>query len=165
MVKGGWRSCPHLARRISALLRIGSDIEACGCGTRIVTELSGPNRSDGLPRLFKVPTAGLAPRVFINSAAGEISIKPRPDDTNSLADWGERYLAAIGTTDEIIAEALFRQLLNVFHTEPGQPLDSSTANLALTLMHSIGSKDAIEAMLAYQMVLASPRCRPRSGVR
>jgi hypothetical protein len=40
------------------------------------------------------------------------------------------------------------------HADPKKPLDSATANLALALMHSIGPKDEIEAMLACQMVTA-----------
>jgi hypothetical protein len=103
----------------------------------------------------KPPKLSLAaPRVRVVQEGDGRAIELASDETEDLDDFRTRFLAAFGTTDETIAEALFRQLLNVFHTEPGQPLDSSTANLALTLMHSIGPKDEIEAMLACQMVTA-----------
>jgi hypothetical protein len=49
---------------------------------------------------------------------------------------------------------LFGQLVNCLHPDPGKPIDEVTANLALALMHEIGPKDVVEAMLACQMIVA-----------
>ena len=38
--------------------------------------------------------------------------------------------------------------------KPNKPFDNATANLALTLMHEIGPKDVVEAMLACQLIVA-----------
>src|SRR6266481_6432670 len=64
------------------------------------------------------------------------------------------FLSAFGTVDELVAEALFNQLLNGLHTNPAKAVDSATANLALALMHEIAPKDVVEAMLACQMIVA-----------
>ena len=69
-------------------------------------------------------------------------------------DFHAAFLAAFATTSSTVAEALFGQLLNGLHTEPGKPVDSAVANLALALMHEIGPKDVVEAMLAIEMIVA-----------
>ena len=63
-------------------------------------------------------------------------------------------LSAFGTTELVIAEALFEQILNALHTDPEKPLDDATANLVLALLHRIHPRDELEAMLACQMVVA-----------
>jgi hypothetical protein len=93
-----------------------------------------------------------APRVKVTQADGGQVIEPILDGTATLENFHAAFLAAFGTIDEVVAEALFTQLLNTLHTEPGKPVDCATANLALALMHEIGPKDVIEAMLAVQMV-------------
>jgi len=64
------------------------------------------------------------------------------------------FLSAFGTTELVIAEALFEQILNALHTDPEKPLDDATANLVLALLHRIHPRDELEAMLACQMVVA-----------
>ena len=58
------------------------------------------------------------------------------------------FLSAFGTTELVIAEALFEQILNALHTDPEKPLDDATANLVLALLHRIHPRDELEAMLA-----------------
>ena len=64
------------------------------------------------------------------------------------------FLSAFGTTELVIAEALFEQILNALHTHPENPLDDATANLVLAMLHRIHPRDELEAMLACQMVVA-----------
>jgi hypothetical protein len=53
-----------------------------------------------------------------------------------------------------MTDSAFGQLLNGLHTEPGKAVDSAIANLTLALMHEIGPKDVVEAMLAIEMIVA-----------
>ena len=85
------------------------------------------------------------------SSAGK-SFEILPELSESTEPWCSRFLAAFGTTEVAIAEALFQQLLNALG--PGKQLDPATANLALALLHRIAPKDEIEAMLACQMIAA-----------
>ena len=55
------------------------------------------------------------------------------------------FLSAFGTTELVIAEALFEQILNALHTDPKKPLDDATANLVLALLHRIHPRDELEA--------------------
>jgi hypothetical protein len=71
----------------------------------------------------------------------------------------ELFLAAFGTTEPAVAEALYQQLINALRS--GQLLDAATANLALALLHRIAPKDEIEAMLACQMIVARRSLRVR----
>jgi hypothetical protein len=104
-----------------------------------------PESCDTRVRLSEA--TGPAPRVTVRQARAGQVIEPaaNPEDFHTA------FLAAFGTTNETIAEALFQQLLNSLHTEP---VDGTTANLALALMHEIAPKDVVEAMLACQMVAA-----------
>src|SRR6266566_6219274 len=103
----------------------------------------------------KPPTLSLAaPRVRVVQEGDGRAIEVAPDETKDLDDFRTRFLAAFGTTDETIAEALFRQLLNALQLDPKKLLDAETAKLALALMHSFGPNDVIEALLATQMVVA-----------
>jgi hypothetical protein len=72
----------------------------------------------------------------------------------SLAPKDGRFLAAFGTTENSIAETLFGDILNVLHTDSTKPFDAVTASLVLALLHRIGPRDEVEAMLAYQMIVA-----------
>jgi hypothetical protein len=40
------------------------------------------------------------------------------------------------------------------HADPTKGVDSATATLALALIHEVGPKDVIEAMLATEMIVA-----------
>ena len=87
---------------------------------------------------------------FLASAISNAELLP--EGSESAEAWGTQFLAAFGTTELTVAEALYQQLLNALC--PGQVLDTSTANLALALLHRIALKDEIEAMLGCQMIVA-----------
>jgi hypothetical protein len=94
------------------------------------------------------------PRIRVLTTKAGQAIEPAFDGTGDLEDFRTCFLAAFGTSNEAVAEALFGQLLNSLHIEPGKPIDGATANLALALMREIGPKDAVEGMLACQMIVA-----------
>jgi hypothetical protein len=102
----------------------------------------------------KSPPPPFAPRVNIRSVDRGQAIEPAPDAGMSGADFRDAFLGAFGTKDEIVAQALYEQLFNALHAASGEPVNNATADLALALMHEIGPKDVVEAMLACQMVLA-----------
>jgi hypothetical protein len=95
-----------------------------------------------------------APRVAVREMETGQAIEPVLDGTANLEDFRVAFLAAFGTIDEVVAEALFGQLLSGLHTEPHKPIDPAIANLALALMHEISPKDVVEAMVGSQMILA-----------
>jgi len=95
-----------------------------------------------------------APRVAIGETATGGAVEPILDETMNLEDFRSRFLAAFGTTEQIIAEALFDQLVNALHADPTKALNAASANLILALLHRIGPRDEIEAMLACQMIVA-----------
>jgi hypothetical protein len=106
----------------------------------------------GAPELppLRVP----APRVRLAKAACGLAIEPIIAESEDLDEFRGRFVGAFGTTEQIIAEALFQQLLNALHPDPKKPLDAATANLVLALLHRIGPRDEIEAMLAAEMIVA-----------
>jgi hypothetical protein len=79
------------------------------------------------------------------------AVEPAPDDGADQEGFRAQFLAAFGTTELTVAEALYQQLLNSLC--PGKMLDAGTANLALALMHSIAPRDEIETMVALQMII------------
>ena len=95
-----------------------------------------------------------APRVAIGETATGGAVEPILDETMNLEDFRSRFLAAFGTTEQIIAEALFDQLVNALQADPTKALNAASANLVLALLHRIGPRDEIEAMLACQMIVA-----------
>jgi len=95
-----------------------------------------------------------APRVAIRKTKTGQAIEPILDEAANLENFHAAFLAAFGTTEQTVAEALFEQLVNALHTDPTKALDAATANLVLALLHRIGPRDEIEAMLACQMVVA-----------
>ncbi|MBM3775519.1 MAG: hypothetical protein FJW37_10190 [Acidobacteria bacterium] len=64
---------------------------------------------------------------------------------------GEPRLA-FGTNDEAVRTVLFNQLLNLVHTDASKPIDQGVLDRALALMVGIAPRDAVEGMLAVQMV-------------
>ena len=94
-----------------------------------------------------------APRVALKTD-GSVALEPILDGTVTIEKFEAAFLAAFGTGERAIAEALFEQLLNALHADPERPLETATANLVLALLHRIGPRDEIEAMLACQMVVA-----------
>ena len=82
------------------------------------------------------------------------TIEPILDEAANLEDFHAAFLGAFGTTEQVVAEALFEQLLNALHADPTKALDAATANLVLGLLHRIGPGDELEAMLACQMIVA-----------
>src|SRR6266849_551785 len=82
------------------------------------------------------------------------AVEPIRDETENLEDFQAAFLAAFGTTEQTIAEAFFEQLANALHADPTKALDAATANLVLALLHRIGPRDDVEAMLCSQMVAA-----------
>jgi hypothetical protein len=95
-----------------------------------------------------------APRVRVRQTESGQVLEPSPEETANLDDFHVAFLAAFGTTEQIIAEALFQQVVNSLHPDPNKPLDAAAANLVLALLHRIGPEDEIEAMLACQMIVA-----------
>jgi len=80
-------------------------------------------------------------------------VEPVLDETLDLDEFRIRFVGAFGTTEQIIAEALFQQVVNALHPDPKKLLDAAT-NLVLALLHRIGPRDELEAMLACQMIIA-----------
>ena len=95
-----------------------------------------------------------APRVRFTKTACGHEIEPALDETEDPGNFRTRFLAAFGTTENSIAETLLREILNVLQIDPTKPFDAATANLVLALLHRIGPRDEVEAMLACQMIVA-----------
>ena len=95
-----------------------------------------------------------APRVRVRQTEGGHAVEPVLDETLDLDEFRIRFVGAFGTTEQIIAEALFQQVVNALHPDPKKLLDAATANLVLALLHRIGPRDELEAMLASQMIVA-----------
>ena len=55
-------------------------------------------------------------RVLVRQAGARQFIEPALEEAEKLDDFRARFLAAFGTADDVIAEALLGQLLNVLHT-------------------------------------------------
>jgi hypothetical protein len=110
---------------------------------------NAPGLDMKMPRPF-----GPAPRVAVRVTEAGQSIAPIYDEIPNREDFHAAFLAAFGTTEQIIAEALFQQVVNALHPDPKKPLDAATANLVLALLHRIGPRDELEAMLASQMIVA-----------
>jgi hypothetical protein len=108
-----------------------------------------PSRERDQRRSKSPPT-----RVLVKQVEGRATVQPTLDGSAEIADFQKTFCAAFGTIDGLVAEALFGQLLNGLRAESGEPLDNSTANLALALMYEIGPRDVVEAMLACQMIIA-----------
>jgi hypothetical protein len=106
------------------------------------------------PSSFYPPPAKSAPRVRVSQTEGGHAVEPALDETVDLDAFRTRFVDAFGTTERVIADALFQQVVNALHPDPKKPLDAATANLALALLHRIGPRDEIEAMLGCQMVVA-----------
>jgi hypothetical protein len=104
------------------------------------------------PEARQRPRCSPALRVRISKTERGEVIEPVLDRAANLKDFHAAFLSAFGTTERVIAEALFEQILNVVHTDPAKPLDAATANLVLALLHRIGPRDELEAMLACQMI-------------
>jgi hypothetical protein len=115
----------------------------------ILSDARGASEQGKLP-----PPSFPAPRVRVLTTEAGQAIERALDETGDLSDFRACFLAAFGTSNETVAEALFEQLLNALHSEPSKPVDSATANLALALMHEISPRDVVEAMLACQMIVA-----------
>ncbi len=115
-----------------------------------MSDLQGVAEAASRVRLRCMP----APRVAIGETATGGAVEPILDETMNLEDFRSRFLAAFGTTEQIIAEALFDQLVNALHADPTKALNAASANLILALLHRIGPRDEIEAMLACQMIVA-----------
>jgi hypothetical protein len=102
----------------------------------------------------KLPPSLSAPRVTVRQTEGGQAIEPAPDTEPSGVGFREAFLNAFGTTDEIVAQALYEQLLDALNTASAKPIDDATANLGLALIRALSPKDAVEAMLACQMIVA-----------
>jgi hypothetical protein len=104
------------------------------------------------PDAQALPPSLPAPRVRVRQTADGHAVEPAPYDGAGQEGFRAQFLAAFGTTEFTVAEALYQQLLGVLCL--GRVLDTATANLALALLHRIAPKDEIEAMLACQTVVA-----------
>jgi hypothetical protein len=119
-------------------------------GTHILSDL----QCAAEPAIRVAPPSVPAPRVRVTKMEAGQAIEPALDETEDLDDFRVAFLRLFGTQDEVVAEALFSQLLNCLHTEPGKPVDHATANLALAFVHGLAPHDLTEGMLACQMVVA-----------
>jgi hypothetical protein len=112
--------------------------------------LSQAHRAQAGPRLPPLPLP--APRVCVHTAEQGQVIEPVA--ASEQVDFREAFFRAFGTTDEVVAQALYEQILNALHAASGRPVDNDAANLALALIREIAPGDAVEAMLASQMIVA-----------
>jgi hypothetical protein len=103
--------------------------------------------------LSNQPELGPAPRVALKTD-GTHALEPILDGTVTIKEFEAAFLAAFGTAERVIAEALFEQLVNALHADPTKAVDAATTNLVLALLHRIGPRDELEAMLASQMIVA-----------
>src|SRR5439155_16137094 len=95
-----------------------------------------------------------SPLVRVRQTEDGYAVEPALDETVDLDEFCVRFVGAFGTTEQIVADALFQQVINALHPDPKKPLDAVTANLVLALLHRIGPRDELEAMLASQMIVA-----------
>ena len=105
------------------------------------------------PEASQRPRCSPALRVRISKTERGEVMEPVLDRAANLEDFHAAFLSAFGTTERVIAEALFEQILNVVHTDPAKPLDAAAANLVLALLHRIGPREELEAMLACQLLV------------
>ena len=103
--------------------------------------------------LSNQPALVPAPRVTLKTD-GSHALEPILYGTVTIEEFEAAFLAAFGTAERIVAEALFEQLVNALHADPTKAIDAATANLVLALLHRIGPRDELEAMLASQMIVA-----------
>jgi hypothetical protein len=108
-----------------------------------------PEPDDKLP-----PPSRPAPRVRVRQTDIGQAIELVLDEAVDLDAFRCGFLAAFGTTEQIIAQALFEQLVNALYADPAKALDAATANTVLAQLHRIGPRDELEAMLASQMIVA-----------
>jgi hypothetical protein len=97
-------------------------------------------------------TVGPAPRARVATTEAGQAIEPVLDERQNLDDFHDGFVGAFGTTEQIIAEVLFQQVLNAIHPDPAKPLDAGTANFVLALLHRIGPRDELEALLVCQLI-------------
>jgi hypothetical protein len=109
---------------------------------------------EGVTEPTPPPLSVPAPRVRLKKTARGPAIDPVLDETEDPENFRIRFLAAFGTTEQSIAESLFQEILNVLHIDPTKPFDAAAANLVLALLHRIGPREELEAMLACQMIVA-----------
>ena len=57
-----------------------------------------------------------------------------------------------GTEDCDVANTLLTQLIGTLHADSKKPIDESTVNAALGMLHEIGPRNGLEAMTAVMMV-------------
>jgi hypothetical protein len=105
------------------------------------------------PEADLTPQRTPAPRVSVSQIVGGQAIEPVLGEAANIENFRVAFLTAFGTTERLVAEVLFGQLLNAFQTTPEKGIDSTTANAALALIHSIRPRDTIEAMLGIQLVI------------
>jgi hypothetical protein len=98
------------------------------------------------------------------TARGQIKIQQNGAHTSVTLD--QRDLCeTFGVAETSVAEHLLSRLIGVLHPEPDQALQAATIADALSLVRSIGPKDAAEAMTATLMVgahLAAQDCLRRA---
>jgi hypothetical protein len=94
-----------------------------------------------------------APSVTVSDVGA--TLRPVIGEGCTLEDFRATFLDAFGTTEQIVAEAFFEQLVNALHADPKKPVDTATANLVLALLHRIHPRDELEAMLACQRLLCA----------
>jgi hypothetical protein len=66
-----------------------------------------------------------------HAAPGSLVALPAAVPSPNPEVWRARFLRALGTVEQNIAETLIHHVISVLHTDPSKPLDSATANLVL----------------------------------
>jgi hypothetical protein len=74
------------------------------------------------------PPSPPAPRVLVRQTDNGQTIEPVLGEPADLGAFRSGFIAVFGTLEEVVAEALFGQLLNGLHTEPHKPVDPAIAN-------------------------------------
>ncbi len=73
------------------------------------------------------PSSMPAPRVRVRLTGAGPAIEPTLGEAANPDTFRAAFLSAFGTVDELVAEALFTQLLNGLHTCEAKAVDSATA--------------------------------------
>src|SRR6266567_3891945 len=79
-----------------------------------------------------------SPRVRVRRTEAGHAVEPVLDETVDLDEFCIRFVGAFGTTEQVIADALFHQVVNALHPDPKKALDATTTNLVLAFLHRIG---------------------------
>lgn len=100
------------------------------------------------------PPRPVIPAPQIKIGPGGTSESLEPVAVGDLSVWRDQFMKSFGTSDAVIAEAHFNQLVNVLHTDPTKPISATTMNLVLALLHGLAPRNELEGMLCVQLIAA-----------